>query len=183
MSARGHRLRLAAGGPRPTSDLARSRSHVGVTGAAGQAQLDGPATVRVDDLPGRPARGVVTVAPLDHGHEHGNQIAALVGEKVLMADRAILVDAALEYAIVGEPAEAVGEHIAGDVEAGLEVAEAGDSGEEGIADDEQRPPVAGDLEGPSDRAVLIGVVTRQHTITIPKRELLDPTDSVRTSVG
>ena len=81
------------------------------------------------------------VAPAHEGDEGGGEVAALGGEPVLVADRALLVGDPLEDAGVDQLVEAVGEDVAGDAEVVAEVAEAADAPER-VAQDQQRPPVA-----------------------------------------
>ena len=83
---------------------------------------------------------------------------------VLVSLGPLAVADALEDALVDEPAEAVGEDVARDAEALLELVEAA-AAEEGVADDQERPALADDLERPRDRAVLAVVVALQHVPT------------------
>src|SRR4051812_45030643 len=106
-------------------------------------------------------RRVVAVAPLHQRDDRRPQVDALLAEAVLEALRALLVAMALEQSLVGQALEAVGQHIAGDAEVALEVVEAAHA-EEGVADDEQRPPDAEHLEGAGDGAVLLIVRAGQH---------------------
>jgi hypothetical protein len=72
-----------------------------------------------------------------------------------VAQRRVLVGAALEDALVDQVVEPGGEHVAGDAEAALPVVEAGDA-EEGVAHDQQRPPLPHHLECARDRARHVG---------------------------
>ena len=89
------------------------------------------------------------------------QLEALVGQAVLVALGAILVEAALQNPVADEGLEAGGEDVAGDPEPALEVLEAADA-EEGVAQDEERPPLPHDLEGPGHRTVHPGEARTTH---------------------
>ena len=111
----------------------------------------------------RPAAGcrVVAVAPVRQRDHDRPEVDALLGQVVLEALRALLIEAALEDAVVDESLQAVGEHVAGDAEIALEVLEAADA-EERVAQQQDRPAVAEDLERAGDGAVLGFVRAGQH---------------------
>ena len=114
---------------------------------AGDAPL--PALL-VDQLHGRGVgHAGPLVAPLHERDEDRVQLEALVGQAVLVALGAILVEAALQDSVADEGLEAGGEDVAGDPEPALEVLEAADA-EEGVAQDEEGPPLPHDLEGSGD---------------------------------
>ena len=103
----------SAPGARRGGDVARAQ--LGATRRARQVTGELAAAVAVvDDDRGPVLRGVVAIAPLQQGHHHRPQVDALLGEPVLEARGAILVGHALEDALLDEPAEAVGEHVARD---------------------------------------------------------------------
>jgi hypothetical protein len=114
-----------------------------------------------DDARRPGGRRVVAVAPLHERDDRRPEVDALLAEAVLEALGALLVAPALEQALLGQALEAIGQDVAGDAEAALEVVEAADA-QEGVADDEQRPAVAEDLEGAGDGAVLVVVRAGQH---------------------
>ena len=117
-SGRRERARAGRGG-----DVARAQ--LGAARRARQVAGDLAAAVAMaDDDRGPGLRGVVAIAPLQQGHHHRPQVDALLGEPVLEARRAILVGHALEDALLDEPPEAVGQHVARDAEVALEVLEA-----------------------------------------------------------
>src|SRR5581483_5608599 len=89
------------------------------------------------------------------------QVAALLRQPVLVALGALLVEHPVEDPLLDEAVEALGQHIAGDTEARLELVEAAPA-EEGVADDQERPALADDLQGAGDRAVLAVVVAPEH---------------------
>ena len=102
------------------------------------------------------------VAPLADGRHHREQGAALVGEAVVVATAGLVVGDAGEHVVVDERVEPGGEHVASDAEALGEVVEAGDA-EEGVAQDQQRPPLADHLERLGHRAVHVGERDLLHT--------------------
>ncbi len=92
------------------------------------------------------------------------QLEALVGEAVLEALGPFLVAAALKDPVAHERLETGGEDVAGDTQAALEVLEAPDT-EEGVAQHEERPPLAHDLEGSGDRTIHPGEACATHICT------------------
>ena len=122
-----------------------------------------PAAALVADQHRRPVGlGEVAVAPVQHRDHHRPEVEALLGEEVLVARRALLVGALLEDALVDQQREAGGEDVAGDAEVLLDLVEAAAAVED-VADHEQRPALAEDLEGPGDRADLV-VLAVQHAV-------------------
>src|SRR5206468_9365665 len=107
----------------------------------------------------------IPVAPLPQAGQREVEVAALLGQPVLVALGPLAVADPLEDACVDQPIEPVGEDVAGDPEALLELLEPAQA-EEGVADDQERPALADDLERPRDRAVLPLVVTLQHAHSI-----------------
>src|SRR5436190_468985 len=103
----------------------------------------------------------VAVAPLHQREEGEAKLAALVGEAILEALGPLAVADALEDADVDEPVEAVGEDVARDAEAREQLVEPA-APERDVADDQQRPPVAHDLERAGDRANLAVVGAPEH---------------------
>jgi diaminopropionate ammonia-lyase len=102
-------------------------------------------------LHGRAAGGRPAVAPLAHRRHHVPQIAALGRQPVLRARRVILIPDASEDPGVDQVIKALGQDVAGDAEASLEIIEAGHA-EERIPDDEQAPPLAHHVQALRDRA-------------------------------
>jgi hypothetical protein len=85
------------------------------------------------------------VTPLSEGGHDWPQGSPLVGEEVVVAAAAFVVGATLEHAGIDERVEAVREDVPRDAEAVDEVLEPAHA-EERIAQDQQRPPLADDLE-------------------------------------
>src|SRR4051794_25947554 len=92
----------------------------------------------------RPLRDVA-VAPLHEREQRDAELRPLLGQPVLVALGALAVANPLEDPLLDEPGEPVREHVARDAEALLELVEAADA-EEGVADDEQCPALADELE-------------------------------------
>src|SRR5262249_34951869 len=80
---------------------------------------------------------------------------------VVVARGPLLVGLAAQQARLDERVEALGEHGARHVQPRLEVVEAADA-EQGVAQDQQRPALADDLEAGGDPAVLLAVGAGQH---------------------
>src|SRR4051812_39863648 len=151
-SARGgHRPRRRAGArARLAVDVARRQ--VRAAGVAREPAGHLAAAVAVADDARRAARrGVVAVAPLHQRDDRRPEVEPLLAEAVLEALGALLVAVALDQALVDQPLEPLGQDVARDAEIALEVVEPAHP-EERVADDEQRPAVAEDLEGAGDRA-------------------------------
>ena len=123
--------------------------------------VDLPAAVAVDDQVRRAVGRGVLVAPPHEVEDDGVEVAAAVGEPVLVPGRALGVAVALENAGVDQALEAVGEHVARHAQAALEVVEAPDAAE-GVAQDEERPAFADELERARDRADLVVVRAAKH---------------------
>jgi hypothetical protein len=66
-----------------------------------------------------------------------------------------------EHPGLDEAGEALVEHVAGDPESLLEIVKAGHA-QERVAEDQQRPPLAHDLQALGDRAVHIGEALAFH---------------------
>ena len=93
------------------------------------------------------------VAPLAQRDEHRPQRLALVGEHVVVAARGPRRSSGARARRASTSVSSrVGQDVAGDAEPLLELLEAGDA-EEGVAQDQQRPPLADHLERAGDRAV------------------------------
>ena len=60
--------------------------------------------------------GQPAVAPPGHRGEHTEEVAALLGEQVVVADRVALVFAFLQQALVDQGAQPVGERVARDAQ-------------------------------------------------------------------
>src|SRR5712671_4413335 len=100
------------------------------------------------DLTELEARGLfaqVLVAPLAQGGERDVEVEPFLRQLVLVPLRALAVEDALEHAFVDQPVEPVGQNVAGDSEALLEFVEAVQA-EQDVADDQQRPALADNLE-------------------------------------
>jgi hypothetical protein len=109
----------------------------------------------------------ILVAPLHQTRECDLEVAALLGEPVLEALGPLAVADPLEDPFLDQPVEPLGEDVAGDPKALLELFEAAQS-KEGIAHDQQRPALADDLKRACNRAVLAFVVAFQHGVILTK---------------
>ena len=87
--------------------------------------------------------------------ENRPEAPSSIGQEVFVAAGPVL--ASFEDPFGDEAVESVGQHGAGDVEVDQKIAEAAYA-EKAVADDEDRPALADELEGASDRAVLQPVV-------------------------
>lgn len=95
----------------------------------------------------------VLTAPLREGPQRRPQRDAALGDDVLVARRRLLVAALFEDPLLGERLEPGREDGARDAEVDEEVVVAPDAVER-VADDEERPPLADDLQRAGDRAFL-----------------------------
>ena len=106
-------------------------------------RLDKNAEPENDRLDEAPAGGVPhperrtagrrpSVAPLPHGSHDVPQIPALLGEAVLRAGRMVLVGHSVEHTVVDQTVQPLGEDVARDPEAGLQVFETGHAQNQGI---------------------------------------------------
>lgn len=92
------------------------------------------------------------VAEPPHCEEDVEEIPALVGEPVLMARWVVLVGDCLQDAVGDQLLQPVRKDVAGDLQVALEVVEAADAKED-VADDQQCPSIADNVDGAGDDAV------------------------------
>src|SRR2546428_4223190 len=130
--------------------------------------------VDLTELEARRSFAQVVVAPLAKRGQRDVQVETLLRQLVLVPLRALAVEDPLEHALVDESVEPVRQHVAGDAEALLEFVEAVQT-EQDVADDQQRPALADDLERSRDRTVLAFVVTVQHASNGSASQLRDAT--------
>lgn len=122
-------------------------------------------TAFVDHLDRWPVGRSVLVSPLAHGRKHRPQVPALGGEAVFVARRMVAVADFPQHIVLKQVGEALVEYVPGDPEALMEVVEAGDA-EEGVADDQHRPPLADHLQALGYRAVHAGEALAFHDTTL-----------------
>jgi hypothetical protein len=101
------------------------------------------------------ARGSLLITPFGQGMQNRPEAPSSIGQEILASAEAVL--ASFEHPFADESVESAGQHRAGDVQVDKKVAEAAYA-EEAVADDEDRPALADELERASDRAVLELVV-------------------------
>ena len=97
----------------------------------------------------------VPVTPLEQPDQHRVQLAPCLGQPVLEALRAVLVRLTLQHAVVDQRLEPVGQHVPGDRQTRGELLKAALAVER-VAQHEQRPALANDVERARHRAVQIG---------------------------
>jgi acyl-CoA thioesterase len=105
------------------------------------------------------------ISPLPERRQHGPKGTALVREDVVETSPGLVIGAAFKHSGVNQPAEAVRQDVAGDPETLHEVVEAADA-EEGVAHDEQGPPLAYDLQGLGDRAIHLRERNLAHVVMV-----------------
>ena len=105
--------------------------------------------------------GQVFVAPLGQMYDHRVEFLAHGGEPVFMAQGALLVGHLVEHAALGELAQSVAEHMAGDAQALLEIIEAAHA-HKAVAQHQQRPVVADNGQGAGQGAGLLIDVLPAH---------------------
>jgi hypothetical protein len=113
---------------------------------------------------GRTAGRRVAVAPLQELDDDRPQVHALVRQPVLVAQGPLAVRDLREDVLGDEALEARGEHVASHAQVALQRVEAAHP-EEHVAQHEERPALADQLQRASDRAVLIAVVGPKHPIS------------------
>ena len=153
------RVRALAAGPaavmKSGSTSSRPLARSTTTGSAG-APVDG-----VDDDDARPFGREMLVAEGQHRHQHRAEIAAALGQEIFVARRTGVV-APLNHEPRrhqrGEPAR---QHVGRNAEALLEFVESGEAGE-GVAQDEDAPPLADALKAARDRAIHLGEAGMAH---------------------
>jgi hypothetical protein len=93
--------------------------------------------------------------------QESSSVSTGQGSRPFSVNRVLLVAHAIDDAMLGEAPQAVAQYRTRDAELALEVVEAAGA-EERLADQEQCPTIADDLERRSHRTVLVGVVAREH---------------------
>ena len=119
----------------------------------------------VHQLEGRAVWGSPAVAPLPKCDDDRPQVAALFREDVVVARRMLVVGNPLEDAFVDEVGESLVEHVAGDAKAFLELVETRHA-QEGVADDQQAPPLADDFQALADGAVHLPEAGSLHELSL-----------------
>jgi hypothetical protein len=113
---------------------------------------DDPPAAGVPNPERRSVRRRPAVPPLAHCSDNLPEVESLLGETVLRPRGVVLVWHPFEDAVLHEPNEPLVEDVARDSHAGLQVIESRHA-QEGVPDDQQRPPLADHLEALSDGAV------------------------------
>src|SRR6266496_1644235 len=149
---------------------ARPGEGLDLVGAEGLGALrddrgDDRLLVDLAELQARRLFAQVVIAPLAKRGQRDVQVETLLRQLVLVPLRALAVQDPLEHALVDQSVEPVRQHVAGDAEALLEFVEAVQT-EQDVADDQQRPALADNLERSRDRTVLAFVVTVQHAAMV-----------------
>src|SRR5262245_16404237 len=103
----------------------------------------------------------VAITPLHQREQRNPELASLRGEVVLEPLRTFAVADALEDPFLHQAVEAVRQDVTGDAEAREQLVEAVDL-EDDVADHEESPTVADELECAADRAVLAFVFALAH---------------------
>src|SRR5438445_12281258 len=85
------------------------------------------------------ARGCPLIAPFGQGMENRPEAQSSIGQEVFVAAGAVL--ASFQHPFADAAVESVGQHGAGDVEAGQKIVEAAHA-EKAAADDDDRPALA-----------------------------------------
>ena len=145
----------APGPGRPTASLTSTRAP-----QASQIRWSStaPPQPRCSISTGGPAGGRrIAVAPLHQRDDRRPEVQALLGQAVFVAGRALLVEPLLDDALLLQAGQAGLQDVAGDPQMSLELVESPQS-QHHVADDQQRPALAHDLERPGDAAGLVGVV-------------------------
>jgi hypothetical protein len=110
----------------------------------------------------------MTVSELQQRDQHRIQILALCRKHVFEAGRMLLVRAPLDDFGVRQTLQARRQHVGRDVEARLELVEAPHAAKQ-VAQDQQRPPIADDVERARDRArARTEGLPRAHVMSVPE---------------
>jgi hypothetical protein len=109
--------------------------------------------------------GAVLIAPHLQHREDGHEVKSGLGQVIGGSARAIGVRLPADEALFLQQAESVGEDLTGDSKAVLELIKALHAAAQ-VAQHEQRPPPADDLQGLRDGAVHVAEADPLHTATI-----------------
>src|SRR5262249_61629241 len=110
-----------------------------------------PAVAGADDERLLPSSVDPLVAPEAESGQHRPEVASLLRQPVLVAAARCRLRLCREDAVGDEPAKPIREDVAGDAEGIAEAGEVADA-EERLAHDQERPPVADQVEGAGDGA-------------------------------
>jgi hypothetical protein len=102
---------------------------------------------------------------LPEGDQHQVEALALRGEDVFVKRRAVARRLKREDAVIREFAEPVREDVLGEPQPALELAKPSFA-RQGVADNQQRPPVADDIQRPGDGA---GAVCQVRPFALQRR--------------
>jgi len=103
----------------------------------------------------------VAVAPLGQRHDHGVQVPALVGQPVGQGLAALAGGRHLQHAAFDQAVQPLVQHVRCNAQARFEFTEAL-AAEEGLAHDQQRPPLPDQVQGAGNRATLVGKGSAAH---------------------
>src|SRR6185437_6492913 len=123
--------------------------------------------VDLAELQARRLFAQIVIAPLSKRGERDVQVETLLRQVVLVPLRPLAVQDPLEHTFVDQPVEPVGQNVAGDAQALLQFVEAVQAQQQ-VANDQQRPALADNLERSRDRTVLAFVVTVQHASMVAR---------------
>ena len=141
-------------GSRSDLDVARVGNDSASGTYAGRVEISAALGMR-EEAAATGARGSLLITPFGQGMQNRPEAPSSIGQEILASAEAVL--ASFEHSFADESAESACQHRAGDVEVDKKVAEAAHA-EEAVADDEDRPALADELERASHRAVLELVV-------------------------
>ena len=116
-------------------------------------------------------RRKVPVAPCHQRQQHGAEIAATWRKHILIACRLVAIATTLQQTVFDQRAKPASEHVRSDVQTLLEVIEAADA-LEGIAQDQDAPPLAHPLKTAGDRALRAFKICALHGLG-PRREIIE----------
>src|SRR6266542_1960046 len=112
-----------------------------------------------------PAGGSPAVSPGDQCHQRRHEVDGLGCRQVFVAVWMLLVAVALDHALIDEGVQPCLEDVAGDADVVVDLVEAIPA-EADVPQDQQRPPLADDLECPGQRAGQRGKVSSVHCIML-----------------
>src|SRR5207253_3172345 len=113
--------------------------------ALGHQGRDDGLPVRLAARDNRRLLALVLVTPLPETRQRDLEVPAFPSEPILVTWGPLAVADAFEDAFLDEPVEPIGEDVAGDFQTLLKLVET-PKAEEGVANDQQRPPLADRLE-------------------------------------
>jgi hypothetical protein len=159
---------VVSAGTRPGhgQDTVRLRGHAARSAAC--LLVDGATAVVVNNQDRWPGWRGPLVTPRHERNNHWRQIPALVRQQILDVVRMLGIASRRHESRVDEALETGGQDVRRQPKTPLKLGEAGDAAKERVANDEQAPAFANQLERSRGGTVLVGIGATEHAGSLPR---------------